>query len=87
MKAISCAILNVFVGIFCESTMASKELEKVGTEKAEMKIRRNHQILSMHKASGSTYVISKKKIIMNYSGPKKLCTKLKSSGDRNRVPG
>ena len=51
-----------------------------------MKIRRNHQIPSMIKAGVSTCAISTK-FNMSYSGQKRLCTKLKSSGDCSRVPG
>ena len=39
--------------------MASKGLKKVGTEKAEMKIRRNHKIPRLLKAGVSTHAISK----------------------------
>ena len=42
---VTCAILNVLIGISCERDAASKGLKKVGTEKSEMKIRRNHGIL------------------------------------------
>ena len=40
----------------------------------------------MLKAGVNTHAISKN-INMSYSGAKKLCTKLKSSGDCCRVPG
>ena len=71
---------------FCENDMASKEVKKVNTERAEMKIRRNHQILGMLKAGVSTRAILKE-FNMSYSGAKKLCRKIKSSGDCSRVPG
>ena len=45
--AVTCAILKVLIGVLRESDVASKGLKKVGTEKSEMKIRRNHKILGL----------------------------------------
>ena len=45
--AVTCAILNVLIGVSCESDVASKGPKKVSTEKSEMKIRRNHEVLGL----------------------------------------
>ena len=50
--------------------MASKGLKKVGTEKSEMKIRRNHEILGLLQAGVTTCTVSKK-FTLTYSGKKK----------------
>ena len=45
--AVTCAIFNVLIGVSCERDVAIKGLKKVGTEKSQMKIRRNHEILGL----------------------------------------
>ena len=68
-KPVTCAILNIFIEVLCESDVASKGLKKVGTEKSEMKIRRNHDILGLLQAGFTTCTVSKR-VTLTYSGGK-----------------
>ena len=38
---------NVLIGVSCERDVARKGLKKVGAEKSEMNIGRNHEILGL----------------------------------------
>ena len=61
--------MNVFVEVLCESDVASKGLIKVGTEKSEIKIKRNHEVLGLLQA-GVTTCTASKKFTLTYSGKK-----------------
>ena len=66
--------------------MDKKEVKDVRTQKAQIKLVRNHEILGMLKSGVIAYEISKK-FSLSYSGAKKLCAKLKSDRDCSRPPG
>ena len=66
--------------------MACKRLAKVGTERAENKIRKNHEILGMLKTGVSTHAMSKK-FNMSYSGAKKKFYQAKIEWNYSGVPG
>ena len=54
--------------------------------KARKKVAQNHEILVMLKAGISTKQIAKE-FGLSYAGAKKICAKLKSSGDCHPTPG
>ena len=66
--------------------MATKTREQIKRETSQAKTGRNHEILGMLKAGVSARQISRE-YNLSYSGAKKLCTKLKSSGSCGRTPG
>ena len=66
--------------------MAKKTREQVKRERSQAKTGRNHEILGMQKAGVSARQISRE-YNLSYSGAKKLCAKLKSSGSCGRTPG
>ena len=63
-----------------------KTRKQIQDEKAKKKVGRNHEILGMLKAGVSAHQIGKE-FGLSYSGAKKLCAKLKSSGNCHRTPG
>ena len=65
---------------------AKKTRQQVKRERSRAKTGKNHEILGMLKAGVSARQISRE-YNLSYSGAKKLCAKLKSSGSCGRTPG
>ena len=66
--------------------MERKKRKEEQEAKARKKVARNHEILGMLKASVSANQIAKE-FGLSYAGAKKICARLKSSGDCHRTPG
>ena len=65
---------------YCFTKMEKKNKKQEQEAKAWKKVARNHEILGMLKASVSANQIAKD-FSLSYAGAKKICAKLKSSGD------
>ena len=63
-----------------------KSKKPSSTGRSEERRRRNHEILGMLKAGASAREVAQK-FKLSYSGAKKICSKLKLSGDCGRTPG
>ena len=78
---------TVRIHAYTEAKMSEPKSKKPSsTSRSEQKIRRNHEILGMLKAGVNAREVAQK-FKLSYSGAKKICSKLKLTGDCGRTPG
>ena len=73
---------------YAEAKMSEQKSKKPSsTGRSEERIRRNHEILGMIIKAGVSAGEVAQTFKLNYSGAKKICSKLKLTGDCGRTPG
>ena len=77
----------VRIHAYTEAKMSEQKSKKLSsTERSEERIRRNHEILGMFNAGVSARDVVQM-FKLTYSEAKKICPKLKLTGDCGRTPG
>ena len=76
----------VRIHAYTEAKMSEQKSKKPSSTKRSEEKRRNREILGMLKAGVSAREVAQK-FKLSYSGAKKICSKLKLTGDCGRTPG